>query len=138
MAANGTHRCSALRVDSSEEAETLRENAGLRRRLEGKINPEFDDVEAWACECVDQIFELCGEEGGHLNEDCTRQLLCEHEGVADEWKRVHCATTRQLASSAEEAEMTNAFFSSDEAWAQHERDVRWGARRSLKGGDTCN
>ena len=85
----GARRCSALRVDSAEEAESLSAAAGIVQRRElaappiASIDPESDDAEAWECECIDEFTALCEDQD---QKECFRGLFCQSRFVSLEWK----------------------------------------------------
>ena len=103
--ARGARRCSALRVDSAEEAEDLSAAAGSvhRRELghrfghapvghrfghgsdgpeEGEYDPGGDDVDTWECECLEEFSAACPGMG----EQCAALFFCNSNYVSPRWK----------------------------------------------------
>lgn len=62
------------------------------------IDPAVDDVEAWACECLDHAIDVCDG----ANEECFVKLLCENNEVCDSWKGANCAAFSLLASAMQQ------------------------------------
>lgn len=95
--------CSALRVDSAGEADTLLKLAGVRRRLNewadedewvdaAQVDPDDGDIEDWKCLCAEYIMFKCpdkDEEFG-FDEACARLLFCDHPNVIPGWKCANC------------------------------------------------
>lgn len=69
------------------------------------VDPATDDVEAWACECLDYVIDLCGG----TNEECFVQQLCANGEVCRHWKDAHCqASLQQRLGVSSKSAQTNA------------------------------
>lgn len=117
--------CSAITVDSAEEAASLVEAAAtaVRRKLESRQvshaghatahvceDPSVDDAEAYQCECMDEISDHCNEAETEF-EACVLEAFCNFPWVCSQWKEINCpGIARRLGQlSFDENEDEDAF-----------------------------
>jgi len=54
----------------------------------GCVDPHSADTEAFECECLSDLQQTCSS--GATQEDCFRNLMCEHPDVCCSWKDLEC------------------------------------------------
>ena len=112
--------CSAITVDSAEEAASLVEAAAtaVRRKLESRqvsgratadrcLDPSVDDAEVLDCECLGDLEVRCPSS----SQQCLHDVFCGLSRVCPDWKKNHCpGIARRLGQlSFDENEVEDAF-----------------------------